>query len=67
MDKDRRIPIEHKYLLSIPEAAEYTGIGQNKISELLSNPRCNFVVYVGRKKLVHREKFELWLSDQIEL
>ena len=67
MNKDRNLPIDHKYLLSIPEAAEYTNIGQNKINELLKEPRCTFVLFVGKKKLVKRTEFEKWLSDQIEL
>ena len=61
------MPIDRKYLLSIPEAAEYTNIGQNKINELLKKPRCSFVLFVGKKKLVKRTEFENWLSDQIEL
>ena len=67
MDKDSNLPIDRKYLLSIPEAAEYTNIGQNKINELLKEPRCSFVLFVGKKKLVKRTEFENWLSDQIEL
>lgn len=67
MDNDSNLPIDRKYLLSIPEAAEYTNIGQNKINELLKEPRCSFVLFVGKKKLVKRTEFENWLSDQIEL
>ena len=67
MDKDSNLPIDRKYLLSIPEAAEYTNIGQNKINELLKEPRCSFVLFVGKKKLVKRTEFENWLSDHIEL
>lgn len=67
MDKDSNLPIDRKYLLSIPEAAEYTNIGQNKINELLKEPRCSFVLFVGKKKLVKRTEFENWLSDRIEL
>ena len=67
MDNDSNLPIDRKYLLSIPEAAEYTNIGQNKINELLKEPRCSFVLFVGKKKLVKRTEFENWLSDRIEL
>lgn len=67
MNKDSNLPIDHKYLLSISEAAEYTNIGQNKINALLKEPRCTFVLFVGKKKLVKRTEFEQWLSDQIEL
>ena len=65
MNKD--IPIYEKYALTIEEAASYSNIGQNKISELSKDPRCTFVLYVGRKKLIKRKEFEEYLSRQIEL
>lgn len=37
--------------LTIEQAAEYSNIGRNKISELLKQPNCKFVLYVGKKKL----------------
>lgn len=61
------VPIWEKQLLTIDEAALYTNIGQNKISELLRKPRCPFVFYVGRKKLVKRLEFERYISDNIEI
>ncbi|MBR1641625.1 MAG: helix-turn-helix domain-containing protein [Butyrivibrio sp.] len=61
------IPIWEKQLLTIDEAALYTNIGQNRISELLKKPSCSFVIYIGRKKLVKRKEFEKFLSENIEL
>ena len=52
------LPIDRKMLLSIREAAEYSNIGINKIDELLKQPNCPFVLYVGTKKLVKRRAFE---------
>ncbi len=46
------LPIDRKMLLSIREAAEYSNIGINKIDEMLKQPNCSFVLYVGTKKLV---------------
>ncbi|MCR5105879.1 MAG: helix-turn-helix domain-containing protein [Eubacterium sp.] len=37
------------------------------IESLLRNPRCPFVLYVGRKKLVKRKEFEKFISDNIEI
>ena len=34
------VPIERKVVLTIPEAAEYSNIGQNVISTLLKSPGC---------------------------
>lgn len=61
------VPIYEKYALTIEEAAEYSNIGQNKINELLKDPRCTFVLWVGRKKLVKRKAFEDFISKQVEI
>ncbi len=56
------IPLWHKINLTIPEAAEYSHIGINKIDDLLKEPGCPFLFQVGNKKLVHRESFEKYLA-----
>lgn len=61
------VPIYRKLTLTIPEASEYSNIGQNKISDLLKMPRCTFVIYVGKKKLVKRKEFEDFISKSVEL
>ena len=66
-DNKCTVPISEKYALTIEEAAEYSNIGQNRISELLKTPRCSFVLYVGRKKLVKRVEFERFISESIEI
>lgn len=66
-DSKCTVPISEKYALTIEEAAEYSNIGQNRISELLKAPRCSFVLYVGRKKLVTRVEFERFISESIEI
>ena len=61
------LPIDRKMLLSIREAAEYSNIGINKIDELLKQPNCPFVLFVGTKKLVKRKKFEKFISESVEI
>ena len=61
------VAIPDKLALTIEEAAEYSNIGQNKLSELLKQPRCPFVLYVGTKKLVKRKEFERFISESIEI
>ena len=56
------LPIDRKMLLSIREAAEYSNIGINKIDELLKQPNCPFVLFVGTKKLVKRKAFEAYID-----
>jgi excisionase family DNA binding protein len=61
------VPICQKVVLTIKEAAEYSNIGVNRLEALLKNPRCPFVLYVGRKKLVKRKEFEQFLSESVQL
>ena len=58
------VPLNEKWLLTIPEAAAYFGVGQNRISELALQDGCKFVVFVGAKKLIKRKKFEEFLDEQ---
>ena len=60
-----KVPIHLKTTLTIKEAAEYSNIGINKIESLLRQPNCNFVLYVGTKKLVKRQEFERFLSQKL--
>ena len=61
------LPIDRKMLLSIREAAEYSNIGINKIDELLKQPNCPFVLYVGTKKLVKRKAFEACIEGRVAI
>lgn len=61
------IPFWNKLNLTIKETATYSNIGINRIEELLKQPKCNFVLYVGNKKLVKRKEFEQYISKSIEL
>lgn len=58
------VAIPQKLTLTIREAAEYSNIGINKLSLLLKQPNCPFVLYVGNKKLVKREAFERFINDK---
>ena len=61
------LPIDRKMLLSIREAAEYSNIGFNKIDELLKQPNCPFVLFVGTKKLVKRKAFEAYIEGKVAI
>lgn len=63
----KSLPIDHKMLLSIREAAEYSNIGINKIDDLLKQPNCPFVLYVGTKKLVKRKAFEEYIEGRVAI
>lgn len=49
------VPIWHKTLLTLEEAAVYSGIGTGKLRELSNDENCTFVVWNDRKRLLKRE------------
>ncbi len=65
--KKLEMPFWYKLTLTVKEAAAYSNIGINKIDELLKQPKCDFVLYVGNKKLVKRKEFEQYISKSLEV
>ncbi|MDY6314992.1 MAG: excisionase [Clostridia bacterium] len=61
------VPISEKVLLTVEEAAFYSNIDINKISKLLNNPLCEFVLYVGKKRLVKRKEFEKYIEKTLKI
>lgn len=50
----KEVPIWEKSNLTLEEAAAYSGIGINKLRELTNNQSCDFVLWVGSKRLIKR-------------
>ena len=61
------LPIDRKMLLSIREAAEYSKKKKKKNDEMLKQPNCPFVLYVGTKKLVKRKAFEEFIEGRVAI
>ncbi|MQB61523.1 transposase [Lactobacillus reuteri] len=58
----QKVPIWHKTNLTINEAAAYSNIGLNKLREMTESEDCNFVLWVGNKRLIKRVLFDKYLS-----
>jgi excisionase family DNA binding protein len=61
------VPISEKIAWTIPEAAQISNIGENKLYELVKSPRCPFVLFVGNKRIIKRKEFERFISDNVEI
>lgn len=53
---EKSVPIPSKVLLTLEEAALFTGIGQNKLREISSEDDCPFVLWNGSKRMFKHEK-----------
>lgn len=67
MKKTMEVPIWQKSNLTLEEAAAYSGIGINRIRELSNSPECPFVLWVGSKRLIKREKFDSFTNGAYSL
>ena len=58
-----KVPIYQKQNLTLEEAAEYSNIGINRLTMLIKEPTCNFVLYVGNKRLIKRKLFDEFIDN----
>ncbi len=63
----KEIPIWEKSNLTLEEAAAYFNIGINKLRELSDSDNCSFVLWVGNKRLIKREKLDDYLSKMYSI
>lgn len=62
MEMKERIALKDKPTLTIEEAAFLYNIGEHKLRELTDSDTCNFVLYVGRKRLIKRKQFDDYIA-----
>lgn len=67
MEEKQNMVWKEKFALTISEAAEYFNIGTNKLREMVKKPECDFVLYVGKRTLIKRERLENYLDRIVYL
>ncbi|MCD8196896.1 MAG: transposase [Lachnospiraceae bacterium] len=56
------VPIWQKELLTLEEAAEYTGLGLQKLRDISNDEHCDFVLWNASKRMFKRRKLETYLD-----
>ena len=59
----KEIPIWEKANLTSEEAAAYSGIGTGKLREITNDRNCNFVLWVGSKRLIKKRLFDKFIEQ----
>lgn len=67
MSSKENVPIWHKSNLTINEAAKYTNIGEHKLRDITDSEDCNFVLWVGNKRLIKRKMLDQYLKDKYSI
>ena len=57
------VPLDVKPLLTLKEASRLTGIGINKLRDMSNERNCNYVLFVGRKRMFKREALLRFLEE----
>ncbi len=61
--ENNAIPLEKRILLTIPEAAKYTGIGVNRLRRLANKRNSKLIVWVGARKMFKRKQLDEYLEN----
>jgi len=57
-----QIPVTEKALLTLEEAAAYTGLGLQKLRIISNDENCDFVLWNGSKRMFKRKRLEAYLE-----
>ena len=66
----KELPISElscKLLLTLDEAARYTGLGLQKLREISNTPNCQIIMWNGSKRMFKRTKLEEYLNAQYSI
>lgn len=58
----KEVPIWEKSNLTLEEAAAYSGIGINKLRQMTDDENCEFVLWIGNKRLIKRRKLDEYIE-----
>jgi hypothetical protein len=64
---EKIVPISEKCLLTLDEAAQYTGLGLQKLRNISNSDNCEFVLWNGSKRMLKRVKLEEYLNKAYSL
>lgn len=63
----KEVPIWEKSNLTLEEAAAYSGIGIDRLRNLTNEEGCEFVLWVGSKRLIKRKKLDEFTDRSFSL
>lgn len=66
-DKNNPIPIWERELITVEEGTALTGIGFLKLRAMSNESGCNYVIWIGAKKMLKRRKLEEFLEESFSV
>lgn len=66
-ERNNLIPVWERATLTVEQAAIYSGIGMNKLRELSDREDCDFVLWIGTKRMIKREKLLEYINKSYSI
>jgi excisionase family DNA binding protein len=66
-DKFKLVPVWEKATLTLEEAIAYSGIGRDKLCKLANRDDCDFILWIGQKRLFKRKKLDEYIEKTIAI
>lgn len=60
---ESREVLDQKPLLTLREAAQYTGVGINRLRTMSNEPGCDYVLFIGNKRMFKRDLLMRFLTQ----
>lgn len=64
-EKENLVPVWERITISLEEAAAYSGIGVRKLRDMTDKTECNYVIWVGNRRMIKRKSSMNTLSRPI--
>lgn len=62
----RSLPIEHKYCLTLDEAAEYAGIDASRMRSIADSEEHSLIFWIGSRRYIRRKNLEIYIKDHYD-
>ena len=62
-EKEKTVPVWERTTITLEEAAAYTGIGVKKLRQMTDDPACEYVMWVGTRRMIKRRKLDEYLDQ----
>ena len=66
-EKIEMVPVWEKAMLTLEEASAYTGVGICKLREISSYDDCDFVLWIGNKRLFKKDRLMKFLENEFSI
>ena len=60
---ESREALDQKPLLTLREAAKYSGVGINRLRTMSNEPGCDYVLFIGNKRMFKRDLLMRFLTQ----